>query len=66
MYLASPRTSSSWRPRKESFTGRIGSYRCFTSFFCSFTDGALAYGLLYSFFTDMEYSLFFCLFWPLR
>jgi hypothetical protein len=47
MYLASPRTSSSWGPRKESFTGRIGFYGCFTGFFYSFTDGAIVYGLLY-------------------
>jgi hypothetical protein len=32
MYLASPRTSSSWAPFKESFTGRIGSYGCFYGF----------------------------------
>jgi hypothetical protein len=62
MYLASLRDSSSWAPRKESFTGRIGSYGCFTGFFYSFTDRVVAYGLSYSFFTDMDYSLFFCVF----
>jgi hypothetical protein len=47
MYLASPRTSSSWVLFKESFMGRIGSYGCFYRFLLQFTDRAIVYGFLY-------------------